>query len=180
MAVTAITYTDVVNGESGLSVRNKINDVGNSLDLLSDETKTDTEANKTSITALEDKALFIPSYDFVNNKDIVIADDIYEEIASLHLTNKEAGIYEINMSIIFSLDSAIHSAYFKSSVDNGSTYTEIRQEPKDSTDKLIKSNTIVYTQASAGPIDIIIQSKKENTSDVLTVYSITAIVERKV
>jgi hypothetical protein len=84
------------------------------------------------------------------------------------------------MSIIFNLDSASHSAYFKSSVDNGSTYTEIRQEPKDSTDKLIKSNTIVYTQASAGPIDIIIQSKKENTSDVLTVYSITAIVERKV
>ena len=55
MAITEISYTDIGNGEGGLSVRNKINSLGDDVSALSTETKTDTEANATAIGTLSNR-----------------------------------------------------------------------------------------------------------------------------
>ena len=93
------------------------------------------------LTAAESKALFIPSYDYVQGNSITVTGAVYEEIARLTTPSREAGIYKLSQSMMYSLNSTTNSAYFRFSINGGSTWNEIRREPKDNLDVLPSAYT---------------------------------------
>jgi len=135
--------------------------------------------NVADIVDLNIKAPFIPSYDYVKGANIVVTDDTYEEVARMTTTSRPAGIYKLSQSMLYSLDSTNTSAYFRFSLNGGSTWSEVRREPKDNTDVLPSAytSTLVY---AGGVLDWIIQARKEDAGDVLNILSVDMIFERKV
>ena len=117
-------------------------------------------------------------YHYVKTIDTTITADTYQSLAQLHLTNQIAGTYQVTFSTTFTYDSTNRSAYFRWSIDNGVTWEEFNNEPKDKTDK--KALAYVFpTDFLGGDIDIILQARCESTSDVLNVLFANIIVERK-
>ena len=130
------------------------------------------------LTTAESKALFVPSYDYVQGNSITVTGDVYEEIARLTTPSREAGIYKLSQSMLYSLNSTSTSAYFRFSTNGGSTWNEIRREPKDNTDVLASAYTATIVHPG-GVFDLVIQSRKDNASNILSVLSIDVIFERK-
>ena len=195
----AIAWTNYLNGDTLLNIRNKINsfstsvvtDVNNNTSSISAlqtivtgntsniaTNTTNIGTNTTDITDLKTKATFISSYDYVQGNSITVTGDVYEEIARLTTPSREAGIYKLSQSMMYSLNSTTNSAYFRFSTNGGSTWSEIRREPKDNLDVLPSAytSTIVHP---GGVFDLVIQSRKENAADTLSVLSIDVIFERK-
>ena len=80
--------------------------------------------------------------------------------------------------MLYSLNSTNTSAYFRFSTNGGSTWNEVRREPKDNLDVLPSAYTATIVHPG-GVFDLIIQSRKENAADTLSVLSIDVIFERK-
>lgn len=125
------------------------------------------------ITTLENFSEF--EYTKVTNH--TVSGTTFEAVASLNAT-KTAGTYQVNQSMLYSLDNTNTSAYFRFSVDGGANWTEVRREPKDNTDKEPMAAVYVLPHAG-GTMDIQIQARKENAGDVLEIYSLDLMVERK-
>ena len=195
----AISWTNFLNGDTLLNIRDKINSFSTSVvtDVNNNTSNTATNtaniATNTSnivtatavlsaldarLTAAESKALFIPSYDYVQGNSITVTGAVYEEIARLTTPSREAGIYKLSQSMMYSLNSTTNSAYFRFSNNGGSTWNEIRREPKDNLDVLPSAYTSTLVHPG-GVFDLVIQSRKENASDTLSVLSIDVIFERK-
>ena len=124
-------------------------------------------------------APFAPSYDYNKVSSITVANDVYEEVNRLTTPSRVAGTYKLTQSMLYTLNTTTRSAYFRFSVDSGTTWTEIVREPKDNTDiiPLSYTQTIVHT---GGIFEIIIEARKENAADVLTILIMDLIFERKV
>ena len=128
---------------------------------------------------LNEVAPFIPTYDYEKDSLIVVTGATYEEIARLTTPSRVAGVYKLSQSMLYSLNSTTTSAFFRFSIDGGTTWNEIRREPKDNTDVLPSAytSTVIHT---GGVFEVIVESRKEVAGDVLTVLSIDLIFERKV
>ena len=110
---------------------------------------------------------------------ITVAGDTYEDLLTLDVTDMEAdGIYELRMSMLYSLDNTTRSAYFRFSIDNGATWVEVAKEPKDTTD-LTPMNYWKVVTGISGTMNIIIQGRKENVVDVLYIQEISVSATRK-
>ena len=194
-----ISWTDFASGDLLSTIRGKINAFSNAVVTDVNNNTSNTATNTTNIatntanigtaiavlatldtrlTAAESKALFVPTYDYTHLNSITVPGDTYTEIARLTTPSREAGVYKLTESMLYSLNSTTNSAYFRFSPDGGTTWNEIRREPKDNTDVLPSAytSTIVHP---GGVFDLVIQSKKENAADVLSVLSIDVIFERK-
>ena len=137
------------------------------------------DMNVIAITALQAKAPFVPTYDYIKESAITVTGDVYEEIARLTTSSRDAGIYKLTQSMLYTLNSTTTSAFFRFSIDGGVNWGEIRREPKDNLDTIPSAytSTIVH---SGGVFEVIIESKKENSGDILVVSTIDLIFERKV
>lgn len=191
----AITWTDFASGDLLSTIRGKLNAFSNSV-VTAVNTNTTNIANNTAniltntsdigtntaniltntinLAALEE----FHTYDYIKGTGITVTNDVYEEVARLTTPSRDAGVYKLSQSMLYSLNSTTTSAYFRFSTNGGSTWSEIRREPKDNTDVLPSAytSTIAHT---GGIFDLIIQSRKENAADILTISSIDVIFERK-
>lgn len=117
------------------------------------------------------------TYDYVKESAIVIADDNYETIAELITPTRDKGVYEYRMSMTYSLNSTNTSAYFRFSLDGGTTWTEFRTEPKDNTDSV----PMYYSFPKPLPrevLQLMMQARKENAGDVLNIEFIDLMIAR--
>ena len=167
----AIAWTNYLNGDTLLTIRNKINS-------FSTAVVTAVNNNTTDIAALKTKATFVPSYDYLQGVGIIVEGDTYVEIARLTTPIRAAGTYKMSQSMMYSLNSIETSAYFRYSTNGGGTWNEIRREPKDNLDVLPSTYTTTIVHPG-GVFDLVIQARKENALDILTVLSIDATFERK-
>ena len=126
-------------------------------------------------------AILTPLNDFFYDKvsvPVTVANAVYEPIVSISET-KLAGTYQVTQSLLYSLDSASNSVYFRFSVDNGATWTEVNNEPKDTTNKMPLTSSYVLVHAG-GTMSIRIEAKKENAADVFVIYTADLMVDRKI
>lgn len=138
-----------------------------------DDAITQVDANTNALSVLTP----LNNFSTVQIVNHTVAGTTYEPVASFNAT-KDAGSYLVLQSMIYSLDSITTSAFFRFSVDGGTTWTEVRREPKDNTDKEPLSNAFMLTHAG-GILDIQIEARKEAIGDVLEIFSLDLIIERK-
>ena len=167
-----ISWANYEDGNTLGIIRNKINSFSTAVAAA-------VNSNTTDIAALKTKATFVPSYDYIQGNSITVTGATYEQIARLTTPSREAGIYKMSQSMMYSLNSTATSAYFRYSTNGGGTWNEIRREPKDNTDVLPSTYTTTIVHPG-GVFELVIQAKKENALDILTVLSIDATFERKV
>ena len=143
-----------------------------------DDAQTDATTNAGDITQLYLNAPFEYTFDSVSSEVVTVTDDTYEEIVRLTTESRAAGTYKVEKAMLYSLNSTTTSTFFRFSLDGGDNWTEIREEPKDSTDlrPITHPNIVVHTE---GIFDIILQARKENASDTLTIQQVSIILERK-
>lgn len=121
----------------------------------------------------------LTKYESNTATNITVASDIYETILTLDVTNMVAiGEYELRMSMLYSLDNTTTSAYFRFSIDNGLTWTEVSKEPKDTTD-LIPMNYWKVITGISGTMNVIMQARKENAAVTLFIQEVDASLSRK-
>ncbi len=117
-------------------------------------------------------------YNFVKAQNITVAGNTYQEISRL-ADVIDAGTYEVKFSLTFTYNTTTKSAYNRFSLDNGATWFEFRQEPKDKTD-----NRAIYYGFPhvfvAGQTNIIVESRKEASGDTMIIEFLDIILERKV
>ena len=117
------------------------------------------------------------TYDFKKESGITIVDDTYQEVARLAVT-RNAGLYQVAMSFTWTLNSTTQSGFFRWSIDGGVTFTEFQSEPKDITNK----SAVYYAYPlnhDGGVFDFIVQMRKENPADIMSVEFIDLIFESK-
>lgn len=175
MALAKTLWTSIVDLVStGQDVSDKLDTAFGNID----DAITQIDTNTADITALKTYALFVPTYDYTQVPNFIVTNDVYEQVARLTTASRAAGTYKLDESMLYSLNSTTTSAFFRFSVDGGLTWSEIRREPKDNLDVLAEAYTSTIVHAG-GVIDIVIQARKENASDVLTIHKLDIILERK-
>ena len=191
----AITWTDFQSGDLLSTIRGKINafnnstatDVNNNTSNISTNTAS-IATNTTNIAALaaesivnEDRISTLEgshTFDYVAGQSITVPSTTYSSVLSLTTPSRPAGTYVLTQSMLYSLDSTGDSAYFRFTINGGSTWTEISKEPKDTTDLAPESLSKVLVHPG-GVFNLEIQSRKEVLGDVLTIYDINLFIERK-
>lgn len=130
--------------------------------------------NTSDITALEDKN----SYDYQKITSFTVTGSTYEEITRLTTTSRSAGTYKLDLSMLSSLNSTTTSAFFRFSLDGGTTWVEVEREPKNTTD-VIPLNYFTTIGHTGGVFECIVQGRKEVAGDVLTVHTLDISFDRK-
>ena len=90
----------------------------------------------------------------------------YQTIGEIISSFKSSGQewFEIGFSVTSLYKTTRYSEYFQYSQDGGTTWHELRREPKDRSDA--KAFFYAYPeQFPAGPIHVIIQARKEDSAD---------------
>lgn len=118
------------------------------------------------------------SFDYAQANNVDVSDITYTEVLSLTTESRVAGVYTITKSMLYTLDVAHRSAFFRFSIDNGITWTEIREEPKDNSD-IIPISHVSIVDHPGGVFNILIESRKEDIGNVLTLHDISVSVEGK-
>lgn len=165
----ATSWTDIENGESGLDVRVKLN-------AFNAGVVTDIATNTSDVSDLQE----LSAFDYVKVLSRTVTNDVYETVGELDtVTDRSIGVYKITLSMMYTLNSTNHSAYFRFSMDGGSNWIEVRRESKDITDLIPETYSAVLEQTALEPINIIVQSRKEDSSNVLTISALDIMSERK-
>ena len=140
---------------------------------------TDKVIKQSELTASENSASSFASFSYSKvSVPVTVTNAVYEPIVSISET-KLAGTYQVTQSLLYSLDSASNSVYFRFSVDNGATWTEVNNEPKDTTNKMPLTSSYVLVHAG-GTMSIRVEAKKENAADVFVIYTADLMAERKI
>jgi hypothetical protein len=119
----------------------------------------------------------ILTYDYRVEVDVDIVDDIpaYTRVNELETMYREAGLYEVRLGIIWSLNTTNKSGIARFSVDGGVSWQEVWSEPKDKTNDNASdfTRTINHT---GGPIHVILDMARESgTAAMKCKYSEIAI-----
>ncbi len=118
---------------------------------------------------------------FDSNKAInfTVTNDVYEEVVRLTTPARDAGTYKVGQSMIFNLNSVTTAAFFRFSTDGGTVWTEMRVEPKDINDQIVKNYTFVEDHLG-GAFELIVEARKENATDVLAIHRMDLTFDRKI
>lgn len=152
-------------------------EVSDALDVAFSNTDTAMDAidtNTSDIATLQTLNDF--SSQTVNNHTVV--GDVFEAVTTYTGASKPAGTYMITLSMLYSLNSTTTAAFFRFTLDGGSTWYSVKREPKDNTDAMAMTYSFPYTHVS-GDIVIGVESRKENAADILTIAQLNVMVDRK-
>ena len=170
MALTKTLWTSIVNLVStGQNVSDNLDTAFTNIDAAI----TQVDTNTSDLVILND----LNNFEYTKVTGHTVTSTSFEAVASIY-SIKDAGTYTITQSMLYSLDSTTTSAYFRFSTDGGTNWVEVRREPKDNTDKEPMCASYVLVHAG-GAMDIQIESRKENSGDVLEIFSLDLMVERK-
>jgi len=98
--------------------------------------------------------------------DVVSFSPDWQNLITLD-TDRDAGVYEVNIAMVWNYDSTNKSGKFRWSVDGGSTWLETSEEPKDKTDLRPFSVTFPVDH-SGGVRQIILDAARENDTHTMT------------
>lgn len=201
-----ITWNDILNGEILSSVRSKINTFNNSVadqftikdgeisDLQTITTqhgndisqlRTDVDTNTQDIDNLEqqlqDPTIIFNTltYDYIKvlSTTINTTKPDWTRIATLNTPDRNSGTYEFAVSIQWVFDTTTTSACIRYSIDNGSTWYESCEEPKDKTDNRHAYYAFPFVH-NGGPINVLIEVTRESGSANLVVNFCDVVVKR--
>ena len=109
----------------------------------------------------------ILTYDYNKAQDILDIPDTYTPLASVS-ADREAGVYELGLSVSWTFDRTTNSAFIRFSIDDGVTWNEFEAEPKDKTN--INATYYAFPHVhSGGAISMEIEAKKETGAGALDV-----------
>ena len=111
--------------------------------------------------------------------DVVVPGITFTEVCSLTTPIRPAGTYETKMSMLWSLDNKNNSAYFRYSRDGGTKWVDVTLQPSATSD-IIPLTLIIPEVHVEGSQSIIVQARKDNSNDVLTVIGVYLVFESKV
>ena len=114
----------------------------------------------------------ILTYDTEKETSILDIDDTYISVLELITPVREAGKYEVKLSLTYDFSSTNTSAYFRWRVDGG-TWNEIITEPSDKNDRV----PVYYEFPSdylSGAHSIDIEARKENNTGTLNIHYLDA------
>ena len=166
---------DIVTANAAIGIN--AGNITSNLTLI-ESNDTDIATNLSSINTLNTRAPFVPVYEYTTVTAVTVTDGTYEAINSHTIVSADAGTYRISMSMIYTYDQLNKSAYFQFSKDGGNTWTEIRKEPKDNSDKVPMNFDFSLVHVS-GDLDIQMQAHKEDGLGVMEIVSHEITVERK-
>ncbi len=116
-------------------------------------------------------------YSKATNVDV---QDTWTDICSIESLENDQAVFEYKFSATFTLDSATHFAYFRYSIDEGSTWYELREEPSDWDNKQTIDYFFPVPVAKDAGVHLMIQAMKEDSADVMTVSYADAVIEKKI
>ena len=192
------TITTLENNITGLSFRQSVNSNFENLNTDKvDTTQLDSTKNRvtaletyktstlepleTTVSTLDDRVIVLESHDVfeyrqVNNHSVTTT--VYADVINFTTGNLAAGTYKAALGQMFTLDTAVNSAWFRASFDGGLTWMEVAENVVDVTaNKPLSFFTII--EHAGGTMNIITQSKKEAAGDVLTIVQQNMTLERK-
>ena len=194
------TITELQNNITGLSFRTTLNNNYQNLnndkveittfntevdridtaetDIDSLETRMDTA--ETDITSLEtrmDAAEGLLDFDYEAVTNVTVTSDTYVEVINRTFALSD-GTYKLDMSTMFSMDVTNYSAYFRFSIDGGSTWREVIEESSDISNIIPLAYSFMIPVTSS-TLNIQIQARVENASATLTIEDMTVMVDRK-
>lgn len=105
--------------------------------------------------------------------------ETYEEVARLTTPSREAGVYLYCLSMRYTYDHSSSSAYFRFSVDGGSTWTEMVKEPADTTDAIFVTYNIPVVATTQRVHEVIVEAHKSAAAPTLSIEEMTLCIERK-
>jgi len=138
----------------------------------------DINDNKTDITNIRDFLQDPRRYENKKVTNVNVTGDIYETVAELITEERPAGKYQTTVNVSFVYNSAGRRGYIRISLDGGITWEEYSKKIDDINEVM----TIPYISAddyATGIHNIIIQAKKEQSADVMTIKSANIISEYK-
>ena len=121
------------------------------------------------------------TFDKVSVLNVNAVHPAYERLNQMPYTiSAGETIYEFKLSITYTLNTSVRTAFFRFSIDNGVIWEEFQSEPKDITDKTATFYAFPKQYAQVVPTDnvFLLEAAKENALDVLTVNFADVIVER--
>ena len=104
--------------------------------------------------------------------------ETYVEVANVSMLAVEPGEYEFGYSAITTYDQTTKSLYGRFSTDGGSTWTEVRVEPKDNTNIVPEQYQFIETVTVAGDLSLIVQARKEDAIGTFDLVAINAWIKR--
>lgn len=117
-------------------------------------------------------------YDYSIVSDHTVTGDVYEQVASLITEERPTGWYELKISMSHTLDSLSSGAFFRYSVDGGTTWTEYNRSAQVNNGILLDT-FIELINHTTGIFEISVEARKETATDTLIIKKINLILERK-
>lgn len=131
------------------------------------------EADLVSLHAIQD------AFDYSNADGSSTTSNTYTTLNSVSLTAAPVGIYQMLNTVAFTYSTTTRSAYFRVSLDGGTTWVEYREEVKDVTDTNLTTQMCVIDHTVAGDLSVLIQFRTENNGDSLAILKNCMTLERK-
>jgi len=117
------------------------------------------------------------TFDYVKEKSILDIAETYSTIMELDIPYREVGVYKFSMAMLYHLDVANKSAYFRYRF-NGGAWFETIAEPKDRTDQ-ITADYYYPVEWKGGALLVEFQARKEDATGILDILYFDAMFERK-
>ena len=118
----------------------------------------------------------IATYDYSKEAEVNDISSTYTEIVSVSAV-RDAGVYELGVSLTWDFDRTTNSAFFRFSIDGGLTYAYMEQEPADKTN----NSPFYYAFPRAhtgGEISILFEARKETGAGTLNISFADAWIKR--
>ena len=111
------------------------------------------------------------------NTDITTDYPSWTDVNHFTTPVREAGKYQINMSVIWKLDTTTKSGMLRYSIDGGTTYQEFQSEAKDKTND--NANTFGLTvDHTGGSFEIFLDMTRESGTNAMDCSRCEIIVQR--
>jgi len=120
---------------------------------------------------------FPKTFDYVKEQDVLDIPETYTTIAQLVVPYREVGVYKFSMAMLYILDLANKSVFFRYRFNGGSWYETIA-EPKDKTDQ-ITADYYYPVEWRGGELLVEFEARKEDGSGTLDILYFDAMWERK-
>lgn len=120
---------------------------------------------------------FPASYNYDKRSGVTVT-EVYQTIGNVNLPSMPAGIYEIKFSVAYNFADTNDSAYFQFNI-NGGTFYEFIEEPSDATDRLTFVYFFPYEQDADGPMNVLLQARKEDAAaSTMTIEYTDTVIQR--